>query len=165
MPGHDGCLYEAVIYFIIGGRGRYNPRLGNEAIREESAGRFSRFNSSSPSSRRRPRARQRKFDRSANHPALWIALFTAANRNYSSRKNTRIRGPRHGPGPLSYFRERALSGIASRQLALKPSNRFSGLFARPKAQASPRLSSTFHGIVAHVCLFIKRALVPCSIHL
>lgn len=29
---HDGCLYEAVIYFIIGGRGRYNPRLGNEAI-------------------------------------------------------------------------------------------------------------------------------------
>lgn len=34
-PGHDGCLYEAVIYFIIGGRGRYNPRLGNEAIHEE----------------------------------------------------------------------------------------------------------------------------------
>lgn len=32
---HDGCLYEAVIYFIIGGRGCYNPRLGNEAIYEE----------------------------------------------------------------------------------------------------------------------------------
>ena len=29
---HDGCLYEAVIYFIIGRRGPYNPRLGNEAI-------------------------------------------------------------------------------------------------------------------------------------
>lgn len=32
---HDGCLYEAVIYFIIGGRGCYNPQLGNEAIYEE----------------------------------------------------------------------------------------------------------------------------------
>lgn len=76
-------LYEAVIYFIIGGRGRYNPRLGNEAIYEEAE-------------RARSSARaQQKFDRS-DHPgfidrAVSLARFTAANRNYSSRKSARIR--------------------------------------------------------------------------
>lgn len=115
------------------------------------------------------RAQGRKFDRSANTPLYGsrrlARAFTAANRNYSSRKNARIRGPRLGPGP-ALFRERALSGIASRQptaflsLALKRSNRFSRLFARLLLH-----SATFHGVVAHVCLFIKHALVLCSIHL
>lgn len=120
---HDGCLYEAVIYFIIGGRGRYNPRLGNEAIHEErvAAGRFSRFPPGLSS--RRPRAAAEIRSEREEHPRFMgsrrlARAFTAANRNYSSRKNARIPVARDSSRDSLAFGKRLFSGIADRSRQL-----------------------------------------------
>lgn len=80
MPRHDGCLYEAVIYFIIGGRGRYNPRLGNEAIREECVGRAllslsSRAAAEIRSEREHPRFMDRAVSLARLRPRIEITLL------------------------------------------------------------------------------------------
>lgn len=145
-----------MIYFIIGGRGRYNPRLGNEAIHEECGGRPGALFSLGLSSRRPP-ARTSGNSIEARTPPLYgsrrlARAFTAANRNYSSRKNARIREAetRAAPGPSFPFGKRALSGIASRSrqlflsLALKRSNCFWRLFRAPESAQLLLFSTTFH---------------------
>lgn len=77
-----------MIYFIIGGRGRYNPRLGNEAIYEESA----RALLARPPSARAAKVRSKRPSVPALYRSHRLArAFIAADRNYSSRKSARIR--------------------------------------------------------------------------
>lgn len=106
-------------------------------------------------------AQRRKFDRGANIPRFMgsrrlARAFTAANRNYSSRKNTRIRGASRdslafGKGLFQVSRVAAFL-----PLALKRSNRFSRLFARLKAPALPSLACISRGRCA--CLLVYKML-------